>query len=71
MRATMESVALAAGVSIMTVSRVVRGDPHVAHRTRERVIEVLKNQGYGRTPFHAAWQVSIHGDRVASKPSIA
>jgi LacI family transcriptional regulator len=70
MKATTISVAQEAGVSIMTVSRVIHNHPTVAKETRERVLEVLQKQGYRRNPFHAAWHVSRRGDRVASQPSI-
>jgi LacI family transcriptional regulator len=70
MKATTISVAQEAGVSIMTVSRVIHNHPKVAKETRDRVLAVLQKQGYRRNPFHAAWHVSRRGDRVASQPSI-
>ena len=71
MSSTMHSVAREAGVSAMTVSRVIRNDPKVAEETRKRVHDALRRQGYRRTPFHAAWEISRSGDRVASQPPVA
>ncbi len=45
-RTTLKDVARAAGVSQMTVSRVVRGDTVVSLRTREHVARVIGNMGY-------------------------
>ena len=45
-RTTLKDVARAAGVSQMTVSRVVRGDTAVSLRTREHVERVIGNMGY-------------------------
>ncbi len=45
-RTTLRDVARAAGVSQMTVSRVVRGDTAVSLRTREHVERVIGNMGY-------------------------
>jgi hypothetical protein len=55
MSVNMQSVAQAAGVSIMTVSRVIHQNPKVAKATREKVLAQLNQQGYRRTPFLAAW----------------
>ena len=38
---TIYDIASAAGVSIATVSRVLRGDPAVSPRTREKVEKVI------------------------------
>ncbi|MEV0643923.1 LacI family DNA-binding transcriptional regulator [Phytomonospora sp. NPDC050363] len=45
---TVARIAALAGVSAPTVSRVVNGQPGVAPATRERVEEVLREQGYRR-----------------------
>lgn len=45
-RATMSEIAVAAGVSVPTVSKVVNGRPDVAPATRRRVEEVLRDRGY-------------------------
>jgi LacI family transcriptional regulator len=50
-RATMRDVARRAGVSVMTVSRVVNDSDHVETRTRERVREAIAVLGYRQ---HAA-----------------
>ncbi|MCB2076575.1 MAG: LacI family DNA-binding transcriptional regulator [Novosphingobium sp.] len=45
-RPTVEHVARAAGVSPMTVSRVVNRDPNVRDRTREKVRDAIEQLGY-------------------------
>lgn len=47
-RPTMKDVARAAGVSLMTVSRVVAGESGVAPATAARVEEVIRTLGYQR-----------------------
>ncbi|TCM21708.1 LacI family transcriptional regulator [Novosphingobium sp. PhB165] len=47
---TVSQVAHAAGVSPMTVSRVVNGDPRVSQATREKVDEVIRDLGYVPNP---------------------
>lgn len=45
-RTTIDDVASAAGVSIKTVSRVVNREPNVSEKTRNKVMEVVKNLDY-------------------------
>lgn len=47
-RPTMRDVAAHAGVSPMTVSRTVHGDPGVSPATRERVLTAIDDLGYRR-----------------------
>jgi DNA-binding LacI/PurR family transcriptional regulator len=49
-RATIEDVASAAGVSVATVSRAVRGLPNVAPSTRLRVEEIVASLNYQPDP---------------------
>ncbi len=49
-RATIEDVATAAGVSVATVSRAIRGLPNVAISTRQRVVDVAETLGYAADP---------------------
>lgn len=49
-RATIEDVAAAAGVSVATVSRAIRGLPNVAISTRERVSKVADELSYRADP---------------------
>lgn len=48
MRPTMKDVARAAGVSLMTVSRVVSGEPGVAPQTAAKVESAIRALGYQR-----------------------
>jgi LacI family transcriptional regulator, repressor for deo operon, udp, cdd, tsx, nupC, and nupG len=52
-RATIEDVAAAAGVSVATVSRAIRGLPNVALSTRERVAKVADELSYRADPAAA------------------
>lgn len=45
-RPSLKDVARVAGVSVMTVSNVVRGAPNVSPVTRQRVLRVVKELGY-------------------------
>jgi LacI family transcriptional regulator len=47
-RVTIAAIALAAGVSVPTVSRVLNGRTDVSAATRERVEQLLRDQGYRR-----------------------
>ena len=46
MSVTIRDVAALAGVSLMTVSRVVNGSPKVSADTRSRVLEAIAQLGY-------------------------
>ncbi|MGH3682791.1 MAG: LacI family DNA-binding transcriptional regulator, partial [Natronosporangium sp.] len=49
-RPTLEAVALRAGVSRATVSRVVNGNPNVSESVRESVTRAVKELGYVPNP---------------------
>lgn len=49
-RPTIQDVALAAGVSVATVSRSLAGRPNVARPTRDRVIEIARQLDYAPDP---------------------
>jgi LacI family repressor for deo operon, udp, cdd, tsx, nupC, and nupG len=49
-RATIEDVAAAAGVSVATVSRALRGLPNVASTTRDRVAAIAEQMSYRADP---------------------
>src|SRR5579885_1059429 len=51
---TISEIARAAGVSVMTVSRVLNGRPDVAPATRERIQRVMAESGYARNRAAAA-----------------
>ena len=50
MALTLEQVARLAGVSRSTASRVVNGRPNVRPAVRERVLEVIRQNGYQPNP---------------------
>ncbi|MDF1814587.1 MAG: LacI family DNA-binding transcriptional regulator [Verrucomicrobiales bacterium] len=50
---SLQDIARAAGVSTMTVSRVLRGVPGVAAKTRERVLKTAETLGYEPDPHLA------------------
>ena len=51
-RPTLDDVAKAANVSMMTVSRVLKNSPHVLPETRERILAEIDRLGY--RPSHSA-----------------
>lgn len=67
-RATIEDVARAAGVSPMTVSRVINDKGHVNDATRSRVVWAIKEMRY--TPNSAA-QALAAGDAAHRRPTAA
>jgi LacI family transcriptional regulator len=58
-RPTMRDVAQAAGVSTMTVSRVINGEPSVRPETAARVERAIRRLGYQRND--AAWRLRRKG----------
>jgi LacI family transcriptional regulator len=65
---TIREVAAEAGVSRMTVTRVMRRDPLVAPKTRAAVEEVISRLGY--EPMHAARNLSSNKPRVIGVVSL-
>ena len=65
---TIREVAAEAGVSRMTVTRVMRRDPLVAPKTRAAVEEVISRLGY--EPMHAARNLSSTRPRVIGVVSL-
>lgn len=61
---TIEAVAKAAGVSTMTVSRVLRGTDRVAPDTRQRVKQVMQELGYVHNRLAGAL-ASSHSAQIA------
>jgi len=43
---SMRNVANLANVSVTTISRVIRNDPHVSPQTREKVLRAVKKLNY-------------------------
>lgn len=50
-RVTMASLAKDLGLSPSTVSRALRGDPRISRKTKERVAQAAKSQGYQPNPM--------------------
>lgn len=65
---TIREVAAEAGVSRMTVTRVMRRDPLVAPKTRAAVEAVISRMGY--EPMHAARNLSSNKPRVIGVVSL-
>lgn len=61
---TMKTVATRAGVSLMTVSRVLRNNRHVAEATREKVLAAVRETGYRTNPLVGAWMAHIRTSQV-------
>lgn len=59
--ATLQDVAREAEVSMMTVSRALRGVPKVAAETRARVLEIAKRLGYQPDPHLARMMKLVRG----------
>ncbi|QYY37237.1 LacI family DNA-binding transcriptional regulator [Ruficoccus sp. ZRK36] len=53
-RVSMREIADAVGVSVMTVSLALRGQPHVAAETRDRVLKMADKMGYRPDPALSA-----------------
>lgn len=51
MATTIRDVAARAGLSVMTVSRALNGEPHVSESARERVMQAVSELGYRRNAF--------------------
>ncbi len=70
--ATLKDIAQAAGVSLMTVSRVLRGAPKVAAATRQRVLTEAKRLHYQPDPHLARLMQVVRGrKRVRTRAVIA
>lgn len=62
---TLEAVARAAGVSRMTVSRVLRGAPQVSEKTRQKVLAARKVVGYSPNPLISTLMSQVRRGQVA------
>ncbi len=70
--ATLKDIAQAAGVSLMTVSRVLRGASRVAEATRERVLAEAERLQYRPDPHLARLMQAVRGrKRVRTRAVIA
>ena len=57
-KTTIIDIAKASGVSVSTVSRIINNKPDVSEETRERVLAVIKEQGFAP---QASWQQLASG----------
>lgn len=62
--ATLKDIALAAGVSMMTVSRVLRGAPKVSAQVRERVQKEAQRLDYQPDPHLARMMQVVRGKKA-------
>jgi LacI family transcriptional regulator len=62
---TLKDVAIESGVSVMTVSRVLRNHPNISKATREKVRKVADDLGYRPNPLVAA----LMSYRRSAKPT--
>lgn len=69
-RATIEDVAVGAGVSVATVSRALRGLPNVAESTRQRVSDVAAGLAYRPDPAAARLAAGRTGTVTVAVPSL-
>lgn len=66
-RPTIEDVAKLAGVSSMTISRVLRNHPNVSDGTRARVMAAIKESGYRPNPLVSALMSDVRSRRHAQQ----
>ncbi len=61
---TMKHVAERAGVSLMTVSRVLRNHPHVSPACRKKVERAVRETGYRANPLVGAWMAHLRTSKA-------
>ncbi len=67
----LQDVAEKVGVSVMTVSRVLRNVPGVREEVRQRVNEALTQMGYRANPLVSAYQAYIRGSKSHYSTKVA
>ena len=69
----MKEVAARAGVSLMTVSRVLRNHPHVSTEVRRKVEQAVRETGYRANPLVGAWMAHLRTTKArgANQQTIA
>jgi DNA-binding LacI/PurR family transcriptional regulator len=60
---TMQAVAAASGVSVMTVSRALKNNPRISAATRQRVQETARRLGYRPNPLVSVLMSQLRGSR--------
>lgn len=72
LKPSLKLIAERAGVSIMTVSRILRNCPNHDPHTRERVLQIAKELDYKKNPFVSALMANIrHNKPTNIRSSIA
>ncbi len=71
MALTLQQIAEMAGVSRSTASRVINGHPHVRPAVRERVWQIINEQGYQPNPIARLLATSRTGEPHAERPNEA
>jgi len=71
MALTLQQIAQLAGVSRSTASRVINGHPNVRPAVRERVWQVIKEQGYRPNPIARLLAASRSGETDADQAAKA
>jgi DNA-binding LacI/PurR family transcriptional regulator len=65
---TLNDIARQAGVSKMTVSRALRGEPHVREELRREIVRKAEEMGYRPDPEFAKMMTHMRRGRVRSSP---
>jgi len=70
---SMQDVARQAGVSVMTVSRVLRDDPRHSEEVRARVLDAVRGLGYRKNPLIAGLMSRVRRGKSAGtvRPTLA
>ncbi|HSI87247.1 MAG: LacI family DNA-binding transcriptional regulator [Candidatus Methylacidiphilales bacterium] len=66
----MKTIAEAAGVSVMTVSRALRNQPVLSQTTRTRIQAIAKEIGYRPNPMVSTLMAQLHGSRTNAESPI-
>ena len=65
---TIKDIARAAGLHFTTVSMALRGHPHIAVKTRDRIRALADRMGYRRNPVYAALTQHRSGAKQQEQP---
>ncbi len=65
---TLQDIARRSGVSKMTISRALRGEPHVREELRARIVRTAEEMGYRPDPEFAKMMTHMRRGRARSSP---